>query len=98
MRKTDWEITVPQAQWLDASCVNALKALAGPTTDYLPLVEQMTEVRKAAGDAAMIVFLITKSEIVNCDTTRLKAFFAMFEASPDNLPDIRNKVTVAVHG
>ena len=98
LRKTDWEITVPQAQRLDASCINDLNALAGKTMDYLPLVEQMTRVREAACSAAVVVFLITKNETVNCDTTRLQAFFTMFEASPDNLPDIRNKFTLAVHG
>ncbi len=98
LRKTDWEITVPQTQRLDASCVTDLNGLAGKTMDYLPIVQQMTKVREAACEAAAIVFLITKNEIVNGETTRLKAFFAMFEASPDNLPDIRNKVSLAVHG
>lgn len=98
MTKTGREITVPRSQVFDSSNAAKLKALAGDVVDYGPLLEKMTMIRTASRDAAIVVFLVSRGEIEDCNTARLKEYFAMFEASPDHLSDIRNKVTLVVHG
>ena len=98
MTKVGWSILIPKANRFAASSSAALAALAGPTIDYLPLVGQMNVIRDMACSSERMIFLITKEEVTAGDVSRLQDFFRMFEAAPDVLPDIRNKLTLAVHG
>lgn len=98
MTKTGWSILIPKANSFDASSSPALAALAGSIIDYLPLVRQMNAIRDTACSSERMIIQITKDEVLSNDVSRLQDFFRMFEAAPDVLPDIRNKLTLAVHG
>lgn len=98
LTKTGWSILIPRTNGFAASSSAALAALAGPTTDYLPLIRQMNVVRESVRSSGIILFLITKDEVMRGNVLRLQDFFRMFEAAPDVLPDIRHKLTLAVHG
>src|ERR1017187_4017731 len=98
MTKTGWSILIPKASCFDASSRKDLAALAGPTSDYLPLVEQLNKMRNIACQSDLLLFQIAKIEVDTGDVSRLKDFFQMFEAAPDVLPNMRNKLVLGVQG
>jgi len=98
MTKTGWSILIPKTNRFDSSSSNLLLKLAGPTKDYLPLVDELNKIRNIACQAGFIIFRISKDEAIAGDISRLQEFFKMFEAAPDVLPSMRNKLVLAVHG
>ena len=96
--KTGWSILVPKSNRFASESSKALLERAGPSVDYIPLLNQLNAIRNAACQSERVVFLITKSEVLAGDVSRLQDFFRMFEAAPDVLPAIRNKLALAVHG
>lgn len=98
LTKTGWSILIPKANLLDTSCKAALSAIAGPTSNYLPLLEQVSMMRNTARQMHLLLFHVAKMEVETGDISRLKEFFDMFEAAPDVLSDIRNKLVLGVQG
>ena len=98
MTKTGWSILIPKANQFNSSSRSALIELAGPTTNYLPLVQRLNSIRDMACSSGRVIFVITREEAETGDVSRLQDFFHMFEAAPDVLPNIRNKLVLAVNG
>jgi hypothetical protein len=98
MAKAGWTILIPKSNRLDSSARTALAALAGPVSNYLPLVGRIQTIREAARGVERIFFLADRAEVEAGDVSRLKEFFEMFEAVPEMLPALQGKLILIVHG
>jgi hypothetical protein len=95
MTKGGWSILVPKANRLDSAAQIDLAKLAGPATNYLPLVERIQKIRENACEAERVIFVAMKEEAMTGDISRLKDFFDMFEAAPDILPALRVQANIS---
>jgi hypothetical protein len=98
MTSKGWSILIPKSQQLDESSREVLSNLAGPVIDYRPIVDRINSVRAATGKFDLVMLVISKDEVHARDVSRVVAYFEMFEAAPDQLPNARNKFVLLVHG
>ena len=98
LREKCWILSIPKKQRLDASAKRKILRLVGLVHYFIPTVEYFETLRQMISSMSGVLFLITKSEILNTDVSRLKQFIEMFHADCESLESIRNKLSLGVHG
>jgi len=69
--KSGWWIEIPQKNKLDATAKDTFSRIAGESEDYSEKVKRLWTMNKALSEASLLVFAVSKSEVIGGDLSTL---------------------------
>lgn len=93
-----WTLPIKEESCFSATARKALEAVAGPTTDYIPHLEEFWLIGERIKDASLLFIQVGKLEIENCYVRPFQRVFERLSKSREVALSAMNKVDFLVDG
>lgn len=93
-----WTLPIKKERRLSPTARMALEAVAGPTTDYIPHLEEFWLIGERIKDASLLCIQVSKIEIANCYVRPFQRVFERLSESREIALSAMNKVDFFIDG